>query len=343
MHEIGLPDFALSCFRVFAFSCILCCVVKTAERKAKAPRRRKAEPRSRGLRPDECVGEAPAAIRDLARTIAEAGGAVIGSFRDPLGGGWLSLAALPIDKIEPTPFQRDLSEAHAKRLGQAIAKLGRYLDPVIAVPEGGIFRTPNGRHRLEAMTRAGARTITALVLPEPELQFKILALNVEKAHNLREKSLEAVRMARALPRPDREADHAFEFEEPAFLTLGLCYERNGRFGGGAYHPILRRIDAFLNEPMDKALKIREARAAKVEKLDAIVAERVKDLQARGMKSPYLKAFVLARCNYLRFVKKVPPFDEAIDEITRKAGKFDAARVDSGDLASTAGAPAESAE
>ena len=35
-------------------------------------------------------------------------------------------------------------------------------------------------------------------MPDPQVAFKILALNTEKAHNLREKSLETIRMARAL-------------------------------------------------------------------------------------------------------------------------------------------------
>ena len=45
----------------------------------------------------------------------------------------LLLSILPIDKIEPTPFQRDLSDAHHKRLADVISKTGRFLDPVIAV------------------------------------------------------------------------------------------------------------------------------------------------------------------------------------------------------------------
>lgn len=69
---------------------------------------------------------------------------------------------------------------------------------------------------------------------------KILALNTEKAHNLREKSLEVIRMARDLAgkEPLSEKVYEFEFEEAAFLTLGVCYEQNGRFAGGAYHPLL---------------------------------------------------------------------------------------------------------
>jgi ParB family chromosome partitioning protein len=265
---------------------------------------------------------------------------VLAAYKEPLEGQGTVLAALPIDKVAPTPFQRDLSESHAKRLSETIGKLGRFLDPIIAVPAGDRFWTPNGRHRLEAMVRLGARTVTALVLPDAEIQYKILALNVEKAHNLREKSLEVIRMYRAMAPADGgpESGRALEFEEPAFATLGICYERNGRFGGGAYQPILRRVDGWLEKPLKDALKIREGRAEKIERLDHRVSEVVKALQAKGFKSPYLKAFVVARCNPLRFMKTLPPFDEALDDILERAARFDTERVRQEDLASAAGPP-----
>lgn len=202
---------------------------------------------------------------------------------------------------------------------------------------GDGFWTPNGRHRLEAMTRLGAKTITALVLPDPDIQFKILALNVEKAHALREKSLEVIRMYRVLAERDRtaEADLALEFEEPAFATLGVCYEHNGRFAGGAYHSILRRVDGWLDERLPAALKIRVARAAKLEKLDGHISEAVKALKARGFTSPYLRAFVVARVNPLRFMKEMPAFDDALEMIVKRAARFNPERVNQEDIAATA--------
>lgn len=268
------------------------------------------------------------------------GGAVLSVYREPLAGRPVAFASLPVERISPTPFQRDLSEMHAKRLAETIGKLGCYLDPIIAVPKGERFWTPNGRHRLEAMVRLGARAITALVLPEEDVLYKILALNVEKAHNLREKSLEVIRMYRAQAKtPELESAHALEFEEPAYVTLGICYERNGRFAGGAYAPILRRVDAWLDRPLSEALPIREERAQNIERLDARISEIVKSLQARGLKSPYLKTFVLARCNPLRFLKTVPSFDEAIEIVRKRADKFNVEGIRPEDLASSA-APTE---
>jgi ParB family chromosome partitioning protein len=109
-------------------------------------RKRAAEPGSRGLTAPSLVsGSPPAAVTQLAESIAEDGGAVIGTYKDPLGGNWQVLAALPIDKVEPTPFQRDVSEGHVTRLSEAIDKLDRYLDPVVAVRTGeGRYWVPNG-------------------------------------------------------------------------------------------------------------------------------------------------------------------------------------------------------
>jgi ParB family chromosome partitioning protein len=303
-------------------------------RKPRASKKR-AEPGSKGLSPAECRD---ASLPELASKIESLGGAVLATYREPLGGQATIFAILPIGKVQPTPFQRDLSEAHAKRLSETIGKIGRFLDPIIAVNIGEQFWTPNGRHRLESMVRLGAKSVTALVLPDPEIQYKILALNIEKAHNLREKSLEVIRMYRALALEDKtsESVHVLEFEEPAFATLGVCYEKNGRFGGGAYQSILRRVDGWLEQPLKQALKVRESRADKIERLDARVSEVVKSLQAKGFKSPYLKAFVVARVNPLRFMKTMPPFDEALDDILKRAAKFNVENVKQEDIAATAG-------
>jgi ParB family chromosome partitioning protein len=316
-------------------------------KKSSAPQKprgkKRAEPGSRGLSPADCRS---AELPELAARIEALGGAVLCTYREPLGGRPTIAAILPLDKVRPTPFQRDLSDSHAKRLTDTIGKIGRFLDPIVAVNVGDEFWTPNGRHRLESMSRLGAKSITALVLPDPEIQYKILALNVEKAHNLREKSLEVVRMYRALAggggAASLESAMALEFEEPAFATLGICYEQNGRFSGGAYQPILRRVDGWLEEPLAKALRVREGRAAKLVQLDVHVATAVKALQEKGFKSPYLKAFVVARVNPLRFMKTMPPFDAALDDILRRAARFNPGSVRQEDIAATAG-PAEPAE
>ena len=287
---------------------------------------------------------APTSVETLGRTIEDDGGAVLGAYRDPLGSHWQILAALPLDKVEPTPYQRDLSEAHVERLANAIDKLDRFLDPIIAVPAGGgRYWSPNGYHRLGAMRQLGAKSIVALVVPEPEVAHRILLLNTEKAHNLRERALEVARLAEALSvlddRPERE--FAVEFEEAALVTLGLCYQLNGRFSGGVYHPVLKRCDRFLGSKLPKALEVRRERAGKLLELNEAVNAAVAGLKERGFESPYLKAFVVARINPLRFQRKpTADFDETIDKMLGSAGRFDAGRIKADQVARAGGPPEE---
>jgi ParB family transcriptional regulator, chromosome partitioning protein len=294
-----------------------------------------------GLTPAETRDAKDKGLDELADAIQGDKGAVLALYRDPFGGKPLALAALPIDRVEPTPYQRDPSDAHVKRLMGVIEKIGLFLDPIVAIRQDSQYWTPNGNHRLQALKKLGARTVVALVVPDADVAFKILALNTEKAHNLREKSLETIRMARALAKSSDHAEtsFAFEFEQPSFLTLGVCYEERPRLSGGAYQSILRRVDEFLDLPMSRALKERERRGKKILKLDDAVSAAVEKLKARGLTSPYLKPFVVARVNYTRFSKATSfDYDEALDKIIASAAKFNVDRVKQEDVAKVGGAP-----
>jgi ParB family chromosome partitioning protein len=311
----------------------------------KPVRRKKAAPASVGLSAAETRQVTSHEIDALAAQVDADGGAVLGRYSDPFGGTPLLLVALPVNQVEPTPYQRDPSEAHVKRLMTVIENLGRFLDPIVVVRQDDQYWTPNGNHRLQALKKLGVRTIIALLVPDADVAFKILALNTEKAHNLREKSLETIRMERALAKTSDQPEpaFAFEFEQPAFLTLGVCYEARPRLSGGAYQSILRRVDAFLDEPIAKALKERERRGRKMLKLDDAVTAAVEKLKAKGLVSPYLKPFVVSRVNYTRFSKATSfDFDEALDKIIASAAKFNVERVKQQDVAKAGGGgpPAE---
>jgi ParB family chromosome partitioning protein len=318
-------------------------------KRAPARRRpRKAKPGSKGLSPAECRLEPPFGVAaDAATAIEKAGGCVVGSYKEPLGGHPVLLSVLPIDAVEPTPFQRDLSDAHHKRLADVINKTGRFLDPIIAVvaPDHG-FWTPNGRHRLAAMRRLGAKSIAALIVADREVAWQILALNTEKAHNLKERSLEVIRIYRGLVDEDStrpESQFAFYLEEASLVTLGVCYERLPRFGGGAYHPILRRLEAFTAEPLRDALQDHEKHASLVLDLEEKVAATVKKLKERGLLSPYLRSFVVARINPLRWIKgEPPPLAGVLKTMRERAAKFNVEKIRPQDVAGAAGPPDEEA-
>jgi ParB family chromosome partitioning protein len=220
-------------------------------------------------------------------------------------------------------------------------KTKRFLDPVIVIAADGAYWTPNGNHRLTALRELGAKAIVALLVPEPEVAFHILALNIEKAHSLRERALEVVRMYRELVKRTERPETAFEleFEEPALVTLGFAYEQRGRLAGGAYHPALRKVDGWAEGTLAEAATERERRAAAVLELDDAVNEVVAKLKERGLTSPYLKSFVVARINPLRFIKgDLPSFDELLATMTKRARGMKVDRIKPEDVARTGGPP-----
>jgi ParB family chromosome partitioning protein len=297
-----------------------------------------------GQHPDE--KEPPKAVASLLEQVDRDGGRVLAVYREPVGGNWQAFCLLPVDKVAATPYQRDLSPTHAKRLTEVVKKIGRFVDPVVVVsPEPGVYWTPNGHHRLTALQKLKADWVPAILVPEAEVAFQILALNTEKAHNLKEKSLEVIRMYRSLAEAQPktgEEDWAFQFEAPHFVTLGILYEENRRFAGGAFAPILKRVDRFLKGKLPATLEERGERAAKVKAADEALGKAVAALKKRGINHPYVKNYVLARTSPLtRARKTLPSFDQTFSKLVAAIEAFDVSKVRYEDVqrASTFAAPA----
>ncbi len=267
----------------------------------------------------------------LAEQVERDGGRALALYRDPVGDHWQIFCLLPMAKVEATPYQRDLSPTHVKRLQEVVKKIDRFVDPIVAMsPRPGLYWTPNGNHRRAVLEKLKAKMVPAILVPEAEVAFQILALNTEKAHNLKEKSLEVIRMYRGLVSAEPgsgEEDYAFQFEAAHFITLGLLYEKNARFAGGAFAPILRRVDRFLKGTFPKTLGEREERAARVAEVDEALARVVARLKKRGISHPYVKTFVLSRTTPLtRQRKTLPSFDQTFKKLAENLESFDVSRV-----------------
>lgn len=271
------------------------------------------------------------AVRALAEQVERDGGHVLALYQEPVGEHWQLFCLLPRERVSASPYQRDLSPTHVKRLTEAIRKLDRFLDPVVAVsPRAGVYWTPNGNHRRAALEKLKAAYIPAILVAEPEVGFQILPLNTEKAHNLREKSLEVVRMYRALAEEapgSTEAEWAFQFESAHFITLGLLYEQDKRFAGGAFAPILRRVDKFLSVSLRRGLEERAERADLVREADRALSAVVAKLKRRGIQHPYVKPYVLSRTTPLtRARKTLPSFEQAFRRLRENLEAFDVTRI-----------------
>ena len=276
-------------------------------------------------------GEPPKAVSALLARVEEDGGHVLAVYREPLGGHWQAFCALPLEKVVATPYQRDLSPTHVKRLQEMVRKVGRFIDPIVVVsPQPGVYWTPNGHHRRTVLEKLKAEWVPAILIPEAEVAYQILALNTEKAHNLKEKSLEVIRMYRGLAREDPksgEDDYAFQFEAPHLITLGLLYEENRRFAGGAFAPILKRVDKFLKGKLVETLETRVERADKVRAVDEALAKVVAALKKRGINHPFVKNYVLARTTPLtRQRKTLPSFDQTFTKLLAALEGFDPGKV-----------------
>ena len=197
-------------------------------------------------------------------------------------------------------------ETHVKRLANAMERVDRFLDPIIAVRKDGKYWTPNGNHRLGASKLLGAKAIIALVLPEEDVAYQILALNTEKAHNLKERSLEVIRMYRGLVGATRGQGVGLR----APLRGARLHHPRRRLREAA--PLLRRRlppgrEAAGGLPRRAAAqrrsRSREARARQAARAGRR-GGRAWSTRSRtqGFQSPYLKNFVVARVNFLRFKK-----------------------------------------
>src|SRR3989441_13149910 len=284
--------------------------------------------------------------RELAEQVERDGGHVLALYQEPVGDHWQIFCLLPRDKVEASPYQRDISPTHVKRLTEGVKKLDRFIDPVVALsPRPGVYWTPNGNHRRTVLEKLKAEHVPAILVVEPEVGYQILPLNIEKAHNLKEKSLEVIRMYRGLAESQpssTEEDWTFQFESAHFITLGLLYEENKRFAGGAFAPILRRVDKFVKQTLPRGLETRTERADLVRKADAALVVVVAKIKKRGINHPYVKNYLLPRNTPLtRAPKTLPSFEPTFQKLRQNLEEFDVGKVRYDDIqrSSIMGAPA----
>jgi ParB family transcriptional regulator, chromosome partitioning protein len=134
----------------------------TRRRASLAPRREK-----RGLDAAQ-ITLAPDApeFAPLSAEVRAAGGAPIGAYREPLSGRALLLAALPVAAVEPTPFQRDLSPTHTKRLAQKIDEAGAFLELIMPIA-AALTRMAAAARRFDPKSvKAGDLALVAALAPE---------------------------------------------------------------------------------------------------------------------------------------------------------------------------------
>ncbi len=258
------------------------------------------------------------AKKDIIKEFEAEGIKVLSVYDEPYGGNEQIFAIMPVDLVRSAPFQRDLSSAHVKKLAQSISHIGRFLDPIIVVKSSsGEYWTPNGHHRLEAAKLLGLKEIPVILILDEAVGRYVLAMNVEKAHTVRDKALEVIKLYEELLKdsPERhEKEYEGVFESGAYPTLGLIYKQEERFHGSAYESILRRIDNLIDVPLIDAYEIRKKRAAMLKEVDTIVEEIVQRMKEKGVTHPFIRQAII---NSASPIKRKRIIEETYDEIMEK--------------------------
>lgn len=190
------------------------------------------------------------------------------------------VALIPTDQIRIPSIQRDLSQTLVKRLALSIEKVG-FVEPILVVEEDLGFEVINGQHRLEAAKSLGIEEVPAVIVPK-ELKDFVIALNVEKAPNLKDKAHQAYEIfsKHLQESPDmREEELADKVEEPYYVTVGFVIEelQDKKFPGYAFEKVLKKVDDFLGYPLKDAREERLKRAQVLEEVKEVLNERYAQL------------------------------------------------------------------
>jgi ParB family chromosome partitioning protein len=240
---------------------------------------------------------------------------------EPVGKTELEFKLVPLSELKPAPFQREISEAHVKKLSEAMLKVGMFIDPLVVYEKEGIYYVVNGQHRLEAYRNLFSEgELPCIVIPEEKAKF-IITLNTEKSPSIKDKSTEALKIYREMLSASLTEKDILDFiAEPCYVTFGILYERNEKFPASALHSLIKRIDKPIEKPLSEAFEERKRRADRIEELyeNYYIPLRNKLLE-EGVNQLYVGQIIASRINPFgrkRIIEE--DFDSAMDKIIEKA-------------------------
>lgn len=251
------------------------------------------------------------------------------TFKEPYKRQTLKLKTLPAGQLEVVGHQRKARPAHVAHLVSSIERIG-FIVPVVAVQlrSDGKDRyiVIDGQHRLQAAQELGIRKLPVLVVPE-RLAPRMMNLNVEKDLNIREKATVALGIYRSALEKEpeiKETDSELEdsIERAYYVTLGLAYEKSGRFTGSAFEPLLKKSDFFLRRALEKAYAVREERAATVVEADSLVKTVTAKAKEMGVWHQYFPYQLISSIDPFRRKRGRQNFNELFTKAIAKLKKMD---------------------
>jgi len=250
------------------------------------------------------------------------------AFKEPAKRRNVTFAVLPLTKLDVISHQRKPSDTHVKRVVDSIKRVG-FLTPlvVVAADGGDGYHIIDGQHRFLAALDLGLKRVPVMVVPV-DVANRMLALNVEKEPNIRERSAVALSIYRSLVErhPTMSEDGAEvvdSVQQAHYVTLGLAYAESGRLAGSQYESILRKCDGFMKEPLRETLPVREMRAAKVVEAHTLVRAVSDALKESGAWHEFVGAQIVSYANPLKRARKQHSFDETFDKMIKKLQELEA--------------------
>jgi ParB family chromosome partitioning protein len=232
--------------------------------------------------------------------------------KDPIKRQPITLLLVKKGDLEVVGHQRKPRPAHLKALTASMERMG-FITPLVAVERDGKYVIIDGQHRFTAGSDLGVKEFPVVVVPEP-LARRMMSLNVEQSLNIRERATIALSIYREMleegPSTKEDDGEIVDVLESAhIITLGLAYEGNGRLAGSAYEGLLKKCDGFLDQPLQAAYEVRQARAEQV--LEAAKAVKaVEDaLKAKGAWHSMARYQIISYANPTKRARKPSDFDK----------------------------------
>jgi len=200
--------------------------------------------------------------------------------KEPVKNTKLTIALLPIDKIVIPFIQRDRSKKLSQKIKNSIEKVG-FIDPILVVPseQEGLYEVIDGQHRFVALQELWYQEIPAIIVDKKYKDY-ILLFNIEKTSNLKDKAHQVYNLYQYYKQQKEftEEDLVDIFEMPYYITIGyiLEYFKLDKFPGYAWENILKRIDQFLPEKLEKAEEERIKRAKKLIEVNEVLENKFKN-------------------------------------------------------------------
>lgn len=242
--------------------------------------------------------------------------------KDEYKGYNIFIAEIPVNRLEVVVYQRKPSKSHVKNLVKSISSIGFVVPLVVAKkPNEDKFIILDGQHRYLACLDLGIRNIPCFIVPW-QYATLMINLNIEKQPNIKEKSYVALRIYNELvdmfpEKRETEEEIIQSVEEIYFVTVGMVYDKEEKFSGSSWEPILKKADWPLDLALKEAKSQREKRADTIYELHQIVKDIVSKLKEIGISHPFVYKEVVSYANPIKRQRAIVEFDEIFSQIREK--------------------------